>query len=389
MHTADSVIFYFFVIFTGSAIFATIALYARQTLLIGYIVLGIIVGPPGIALVSDTALITAVSDIGIIFLLFLLGLNLHPQDLLRLLRKTMLLTLVSSFIFALLGFVIGQLFNFNLVESMIIGVSAMFSSTIIGLKLLPTTVLHHRRAGEIMISILLLQDLFAIIALLILQGGSEGDSLINVGLLIIELPLLIAFAFFMEHYILIRLIRRFDKIQEYIFLLTIGWCLGMAELATALGLSHEIGAFIGGVALATNPITRFIAESLKPLRDFFLVMFFFSLGAKLELNIVYTILLPATVLATTLLLVKPWVFRFLLIKLGETTHLALEMGVRLGQVSEFSLLVAVVALNTGFINQAASYLIQATTLITFIISSYFIVMHYPTPIAISDKLRRD
>ncbi|OQW92599.1 MAG: sodium:proton antiporter, partial [Beggiatoa sp. IS2] len=84
--------------------------------------------------------------------------------------------------------------------------------------------------------------------------------------------------------------------------------------------------------MASNPVTRFIAESLKPLRDFFLVMFFFSLGAKLALDVVYTILLPATVLATVLLLAKPWVFRFLLVKLGESAQLALEMGVRLGQV---------------------------------------------------------
>ncbi|OQW92600.1 MAG: hypothetical protein BWK79_14305 [Beggiatoa sp. IS2] len=232
MHAPDSIVFYFFVIFTGSAVFATLALYARQTLLIGYIVLGIIVGPPGLAFVSDTVLITAISDIGIIFLLFLLGLNLHPQDLLRLLRKTLLLTLLSSLVFAFLGFTIGWLFNFSLAECVVIGASSMFSSTIIGLKLLPTTVLHHRRAGEIMISILLLQDLFAIVVLLILGGGSKGTSLIDIGLLVLALPLLIAFALLVERYILTNLIRHFDKIQEYIFLVTIGWCLGMAELVS-------------------------------------------------------------------------------------------------------------------------------------------------------------
>jgi len=183
--------------------------------------------------------------------------------------------------------------------------------------------------------------------------------------------------------------QHFDKIQEYLFLITIGWCLGMAELASYLNLSHEIGAFIGGVVLASSPIARFISESLKPLRDFFLVIFFFSLGASLNLPTLQTILLPATLLAATLLFVKPWVFNYLLIKFGEASQSPLEIGCRLGQVSEFSLLVAVVALDTQLITDQASYLIQAATIITFIASSYYIVLRYPTPIAVSDRLRRD
>ncbi|OQW94801.1 MAG: sodium:proton antiporter [Beggiatoa sp. IS2] len=386
----DPIVFYVFVIFVGSAIFATIALYARQALLVGYILLGVVVGPPGFAVVNNTALITSIADIGIIFLLFLLGLNLQPQDLWHLLRKTIEVTLASSLAFTFLGFIIAWSFGFAFWENVLIGIAVMFSSTIIGLKLLPTTVLHHKHAGEVMVSILLLQDLIAIIVLLILKGvGKSGSPLLEIGLLALSLPLLIGFAYFFNRYVLIKLIRRFDKIPEYIFLMTIGWCLGVAELAVVLGLSHEIGAFIGGVALASSPIARFIAESLKPLRDFFLVMFFFSLGAGLELPVLYTVLFPALLLAGIMLTAKPWIFKYLLVKSGEKADLSLEMGVRLGQISEFSLLIAVVALNTGIIGPSASYLIQAATILTFIASSYIVVQRYPTPIAVSDRLRRD
>jgi Kef-type K+ transport system membrane component KefB len=387
---SNPIIFHIFVIFTGSAILATLALYARQALLVGYIIWGILLGPSGFAVIQDTSIINAIAQIGIIFLLFLLGLNLQPQDLLHTVRKTTVVTLISSLVFALLGFSIGWLFGFQLWENLLIGASVMFSSTIIGLKLLPTTVLHHKHAGEVMVSILLLQDLIAIIVLLILQGWSKGGTpLSNIGLLILGLPALIGFAVLFERYVLIKLIRRFDKIQEYIFLVTIGWCLGMAELATFLSLSHEIGAFIGGVVLASSPISRFIAESLKPVRDFFLVMFFFALGASVDINILYTVLLPATVLASTMFLVKPFVFKFLMIGLKEPAPLSLEIGFRLGQISEFSLLIAVVALSTGVISDKASYVIQAATIMTFMASSYFIVLKYPTPIAVSDRLRRD
>lgn len=389
MHT-DTLVFHIFVIFTGSAILATLALYARQALLVGYIVWGVVLGPSGFGIVTDTSLIEDIAHIGIIFLLFLLGLNLQPQDLIHMLRKTTVVTMVSSLIFALLGFSIAWTFGFNQQESLLIAASTMFSSTIIGLKLLPTTVLHHKHTGEMMVSILLLQDLIAIVVLLVLQGWNKGNNpLIDIGLLTLWLPLLMGFALVFERYVLVKLIRRFDKIQEYIFLMTIGWCLGMAELAEFLGLSHEIGAFIGGVVLASSPIARFIAESLKPVRDFFLVMFFFSLGASIQLNILYTVLLPASVLAGVFLLVKPFLFKYLMVKVGEPASLSLEIGFRLGQISEFSLLIAVVALDTGMISHKASYLIQAATIITFVVSSYFIVLTYPTPIAVSDRLRRD
>ena len=384
----EHIIFHIFVIFTGSAILATLALYARQALLVGYIVLGIIVGPSSFAIVTDISLINDIAQIGIIFLLFLLGLNLQPQDLLHTVQKTTVITVVSSLFF---GFGIGQIFGFSFWENLLIGASVMFSSTIIGLKLLPTTVLHHKHAGEVIVSILLLQDLIAIVVLLILQGQSQegGTSLVDIGLLILGLPLLIGFAVLFERFILVKLISRFDRIQEYIFLMTIGWCLGMAELATFLSLSHEIGAFIGGVVLASSPIARFIAESLKPVRDFFLIIFFFSLGASLDINVLYTVLVPATVLAVVMLLIKPFVFKYLMVKMHEQAPLSLEIGVRLGQISEFSLLIAVVALNSAVISDKASYLIQAATIITFVASSYFIVLNYPTPIAVSDRLRRD
>jgi Kef-type K+ transport system membrane component KefB len=386
----DSIVFHIFVIFTGSAILATVALYARQALIVGYIVVGILLGPSTLAFVKDISVIDNIAHIGIIFLLFLLGLNLQPQDLLHMLRKTTVVTVVSSLMFATLGFVIGYIFGFTFWDNLLIGASVMFSSTIIGLKLLPTTVLHHKHAGELMVSILLLQDLIAIVVLLALQGWDKGDlPLVEMGLLTLKLPFLIGFALLFERFVLIKLISRFDKIQEYIFLVTIGWCLGMAELAALLNLSQEIGAFIGGVVLASSPISRFIAESLKPLRDFFLIIFFFSLGASLKLEILYHVLLPAILLAGIMLVIKPFIFRYLMAKLGEPAGLALEIGFRLGQISEFSLLIAVVALNTQVISAQASYLIQAATIITFMISSYFIVFNYPTPIAVSDRLRRD
>lgn len=389
MHS-ETIVFYIFLIFTGAALFATLALYARQSLLVVYILVGILLGPSAFNLVSDPKIISNLSHIGIIFLLFLLGINLPPQKLLHMLRETTVVTGVSSLLFLIIGFSVTLTFGFNYTEALIAGSAMMFSSTIIGLKLLPTTVLHHQHTGEIIISILLLQDLIAILNLMLLPA--QWDSVfpeLKIIKLVLALFSVIAFAYLFGRYILITLLHRFDRIQEYIFLMAIGWCLGMAELSTLLGLSAEIGAFIAGIMLASHPIALFIAESLKPLRDFFLIIFFFALGASFDLAIIKEILVPGSILAVIVLLSKPLIFRWLLTDYGEKPVLSLEVGVRLGQISEFSLFIAVLAQSLDVIGLRASYLIQVSTLFTFIISSYLIVLRYPTPIAVSDKLRRD
>jgi Kef-type K+ transport system membrane component KefB len=163
----------------------------------------------------------------------------------------------------------------------------------------------------------------------------------------------------------------------------------MAVLAETLGLSGEMGAFIAGVALATSPIAQYLATSLKPLRDFFLVMFFFALGAQFNLAILPEIWLPAIVLAWAMLALKPVVFRVLLGRLSESPRLAWDVGSRLGQISEFSLLIVFSAYSRGMISEQASNLVLAAALITFAVSTYIVIMNYPNPIAIRDELRRD
>ncbi len=386
----QSIVFSVFLIFTGAAALATAALYARQSMLVAYILLGMAMGPSALGLVRDVEMLRDLSHVGIVFLLFLLGLNLHPQDLWHMFRKATFVTLGSSLLFALLGGLTAQAFGYGLADSLVIGAALMFSSTIIGLKLLPSTVLHHQHTGEIIISVLLLQDLIAILIMLILHGlAGAASGWQHVTFTLLALPGVLIFAFVFSRYVLTRLLARFDTIQEYIFLLAIGWCLGMAELAQALGLSAEIGAFIAGIAVATEPISRFIAESLKPLRDFFLVVFFFSLGAGLEFEVMQTVLPAAVTLALISLLLKPVVFKHLWVRQGESAAISREVGVRLGQISEFSLLIAVLAASAGVISMQASYLIQLATLITFTVSSYYIVMRYPTPMAVNDRLRRD
>ena len=380
----------FFLIFAGAAVLAAAALYTRQPLLVAYIAVGGIAGPNGLGWVNDASMVSEISEFGIIFLLFLVGLDLQPSKLRNMVGSAVVTAVVSSLIFFAVSVGVMRAFGFSWIDATVAGTACMFSSTIVGLKLLPTTVLHHRHIGELVVSLLLIQDLIAILALIILsgRGTSVTDAVGSVIEVFVALPSLVIVAFVIVRYLVLPLIHKFDAFHEFIFLAAIGWCLTVATSAKAIGLSLEIGAFVAGVSMATSPIAQYIAENLRPLRDFFLVMFFFSVGAAIHFDLLLQVALPTLVLALLLIGLKPVVFRWLIALQGDSTKVAWEAGVRLGQTSEFSLLVAYVATSVALMTDAASHVVQGATVLTFVISTYIVIFRYPSPIAVSDRLRR-
>lgn len=386
----SGITFTFAAIFLGAAVFASAALYTRQPIIIAYIALGALLGPYGSGIISNVQLVADAGHVGIIFLLYLLGLDMQPKALVNSLRQSSLVAVASSLIFAASAYGIARIFDFTHSDALIVGAALMFSSTIIGIKLLPTTVLHHRHLGEVLVALLLFQDLLAIVILVILQSsGLEYMNVTNILRPLALLPILAIVCLLVVRWVLLPLIARFDRYHEYIFLLSVGWCLGVAEVAQLIGLSAEIGAFIAGVAVATSPIAQYIAVSLKPLRDFFLVIFFFSVGAQFDLSALPSVAIAALTMAVALLATKPVVYYLLLRGVSESPSLAWNLGFRLGQCSEFALLIGVLALSNGALSTEANTLIQATTIITLLASSYIVVLHFPTPIAIREELRRD
>jgi len=275
------------------------------------------------------------------------------------------------------------------VDSLIVGAAMMFSSTVVALKLIPTTTLHHKHTGEVMTSVLLLQDILAIIVLLLISGESAERMLPAFGILLLKLALLGVTAFALVRYLIIPLLRRFGGIQEYIFLITLAWCLLVTDVAHYLGLSYEMGAFIAGVSVASSSVALVIAEHLKPLREFFLILFFFSIGAKLEIPVPAQVLFASLLLGGLLVLFKAYLFRRAFFEAGESRKLASELGIRLGQASEFSILIAYSGFAAGTLSADGALFIQMTTLVTFVISTYWVVLRYPTPVSVGPKLRQD
>ena len=385
----QNIIFEFVLIFAGAAIFATVFLYLKQPVILAYIGLGIMAGPSGLALIDEPARIEKLSHVGVILLLYLLGINLKPERLFHLFSKTAIVTLTTSLVFFCGATAITYAFGFGMIESVIVGASLMFSSTIVSLKLIPTTTLHHKHTGEMMVSVLLMQDVIAIILLVMLSGGQHENVSMAILLLVIKLIVLSVLAYGAVRFVIDKLFMRFDIIQEYTFLLALGWGLLGAGVAESIGLSYEMGAFIAGVAFASSPIAMVVAENLKPLRDFFLILFFFSIGAQFDISASQDVLLAGLVISISIILLKPLIFKHGFQFIGEDKRFSTELGVRLGQGSEFSLLVGYSALMAGLISIQAAYLIQLIVIFTFIMSTYWVVYRYRTPISSTEKNRMD
>lgn len=385
----DSLLFQLSAIIIGAAVIGTLFLYARQPIIIAYIAAGIIIGPSGYGLIKDTAQIEQISHFGIILLLFLIGLNLQPSKLMHLFKKTSPLTIGTSLVFALIAAAFALMLNFDKTNVLIFAAAMMFSSTVISLKLIPTTALHHKRKGEIMTSILLIQDILAILVILFITGEKGDNTLLTFAILIGKFSIIWILAVVGVKYIMTPLLQKFDMVQEYTFLATLAWCLLWAEGAYLFGLSYELGAFVAGLSIASCIVAQVIAEHLKPLREFFLILFFFAVGAELNLNMGTQLLIAAIIFGVLIVPLKAYVFQYAFRWFGESLEISKELAARLSQSSEFSLLVAFSALSMGLLTKEGAMLIQVSTITSFIISTYWVVLKYPTPISNNSRLNQD
>lgn len=385
----DSIIFQLSLIIIGAAVLGTLFLYARQPIIIAYIAAGILIGPSGFGLIKNIDMIEQISHFGIILLLFLIGLNLQPGKLLRLFKKTSPLTVGTSLVFALSGGVFALLMKLDFNNALIFGLAMMFSSTVIGLKLIPTTTLHHKRKGEIMTGVLLIQDIMAILVILFISGDKTDSTAIIFSILIVKFISLWLLAFVGVKFVMTPLLMKFDVVQEYTFLATLAWCLLWAEGGQFFGLSYELGAFVAGLSIASCRVALVIAEHLKPLREFFLILFFFAVGAQLNLNIDLNLLFAAIAFGIIIVPLKAVVFQNAFKWSGESPELSRELAVRLSQSSEFSLLVAFSALSMGILTKDTAMVLQIATITSFIISTYWVVFRYPTTITSNARLNQD
>lgn len=354
-----------------AAVISIVMRWLRQPLLVGYILTGIIVGPTFLNLIHDKSAFETFSEIGIALLLFIIGLELSLSVVRRLGKAVLLTAFGLFFTIATIGYLLATAYHFNQSEALIVGLALFFSSTIIIAKVLSDKKEITRLNGQIAIGVILVDDIIATFALLFIAAQTGGPlTPVDIGLLVLKGAAVVAGLFVVGAKVLPPVTKYIAKSQELLFVFALAWGFGVASLINAIGFSVEVGALFAGVSLAHLPYTHQIGAKLKPLRDFFIILFFISLGESLELNHVGSVVAPALVFSAVVLIVKPNIVMAILGLLGYTKRTSFKAGINLSQISEFSIILVVLAQSAGIVSARLSALITLVALITIAASTY-------------------
>lgn len=355
--------------------------YIKQPLIIGYIISGIIAGHYFLNIITDGSGIELFSKLGIIILLFTIGLNLDPNTMKEVGRDSILGGLLQVFFTSLLGFLLSfYILHFAFITSIFIGLALALSSTIIVLKILSDKGHIDKLHGKISVGILLLQDILSAVILVVLSifkkdshmpiDGGEGMMIVT---FIVKIIILVLIYLLIRNFVLRRSVTFFASSQETLLLFGLGTAFLMAYIFNGFGFSLEIGALFAGVALASSNFAKEISSRLKPIQDFFIALFFVFLGAGLIIENPSHILLPVIIFTLFVIVIKLLVTFFVLNLFGHRTRTSFYVAVSLTQVSEFSLIMLGLVAAEGYVDKNIVSIITIVAMISISISAYMMV----------------
>ncbi|MDP2692638.1 MAG: cation:proton antiporter [bacterium] len=367
----------FIQISTLLAITVTIALVLRlfkQPLVVAYIIAGIIGGPLFFNLLhGGEEFFQTFAHFGIVLLLFIVGLSLNFDYIRKVGKVVFIGGMVQFLVTASLGFLIMTGLGFSLVSALFIGIAITFSSTIIVVKFLTDKKDTESMYGRYVIGLLLVQDIIAV-TIMIFLNTSQLDGTISEMLMITISKgiVLVGIVFLAAKYVLPVIMEKVAHSGELLFIFTITWCFGIASLIYWAGFNIEIGAVIAGISLGASPYQAQIASRIRPLRDFFIVLFFIVLGSQMQVGDIYSSFWPAIILSVFVLIIDPFVLYSVMRKMRYTRRNAFLAGITSAQVSEFGFILVFKGADLGYLQGNEVTILTMTALITIIISSYFI-----------------
>ncbi len=375
------------IIISLGAVIALAMRLLRQPLIIGHIITGVIAGPSFLKIIHADTAFNGLSSMGVALLLFIIGLDLNIRVFSKLGKTVFFTTLSQITIISAVGFFVSQLFHFDRLESAVLGLALAMSSTIIIVKLFNDKKETTRLYAQIAIGVLLLQDLVATVAKIALAAKSTSGSVVTVELLAIRGSCLMLILFLAGKYIVPSLTKILEGNKELLLIFALAWGLGFATLFEISGFSIETGALFAGVSLASLPYSGEMASRLKPLRDFFIVIFFITLGQAMTPGKLPSVFGIAVAFSLVVLILKPLVVLVSMGVMGYTKRASFKSAISMSQISEFSLVFIAAALSIGVVSERASSAITLTALITFALSTYLIKYDNAIYSRIEERLR--
>lgn len=369
-----------FLEFAGIFVLATflgiVARALKQPLIIAYIFTGIVISYFGISREISQSVLDLLSNFGIAFLLFLVGIDLRIEDL-KYVGKAAIYTGLGQIIFTtIVGFVVVSALGFSAVPAFYIAFAITFSSTVIIIKLLAEKNDLQSLHGKIAVGFLLVQDFVAILALMILSGFGQGGQIPSAGavlLIFAKGAMLIAFTYLVARYVLKSVFRLVSSSVELLFVAAIAWAFILSAFAEQAGFSVAIGAFLAGLAIASSPYRIQVSGRVKPLRDFFVIIFFILLGLTLSKGTSGLVISHVIVLSVFILVGNPLIAMAIMMTLKFRNRTSFLASVTVAQVSEFSLILITVGERLGQVTSSAVSLVAAVAIVTITLSSYLIL----------------
>ncbi|MEK9175272.1 MAG: cation:proton antiporter, partial [Patescibacteria group bacterium] len=347
----------------------------RQPTILAYLATGAIIGYFGFFNVANQESLKLFADLGVMFLLFLIGLEINYTSL-RLVGKTSLIVGSAQIVFsAAIGFFLSKFLGFGSLESLYIAIALTFSSTIIVVKLLADKKDLNSLYGKISVGFLLVQDFVAILVLIVLAGFevNGGISLMSLLFTIVKgVGLFVLMLWLGRKYFPII----FDMIansSELLFLASLAWVLTLASIVNRIGFSIEIAGFLAGLALANSSEHYQIASRIRPLRDFFIVIFFVILGSSILFANFAGFEKQIIILSLFVLIGNPLIVWAIMGFMGYRKRTFFLAGITVAQISEFSLITASRGFQLGHISDGVLATITAVGVITITLSTYLIV----------------
>ncbi|MBD3164923.1 sodium:proton exchanger [Candidatus Woesearchaeota archaeon] len=356
-----------------ATLIAAIVRLLKQPLIIAYILTGIIASPYVLDIVPPPENIETFAHIGIALLLFMVGLSLNLKNI-KDVGKVAIATAVGQVVFTTsAGFLIGKWLGFSTISSIYIAIAISFSSTIIIMKLISDKGDIESLYARIAVGFLIVQDIIAVFALLFVSSISKGADFANLitNLLFVGVGLTVGL-FLMSIYVLPKITKLVAKSQEYLLLFSLGWCFAISSIFYYFNFSIEIGALLAGISLAASPYRYEISSKLRPLRDFFLILFFIYLGDQLIFGDIKLYILPVIILSALILFGNPLIVLILMGLSGYTKKNSFFAGLTVAQISEFSLILITLGVAVGHIDKSLLTIITMIGLITITACTYMV-----------------
>jgi len=357
----------------AATVLAYIAQFFRQPLLLAYLVAGVIIGPIGFRWVQEQDNIQSLAEIGLAFMLFIVGLEIDLKKLLTAGKPALAATLVQVVGSVILGWIVATALGYTGLPAMYLGAAVAFSSTMIVIKLLTDRGEMDTLPGRLTLAILLLQDVFAIIALAVQPSLGQDLPIGAIALAGIKGLALLAGALLVSRYVLPLLFRFVSMQPELLLLSALTWCFTVCFAAIWMDFSLAMGALIAGMSISTLPYTLDVVAKIRSLRDFFVTLFFVSLGMLMAKPtggvLAHAAILSAVVLASRFLFIWPT-----LRLLGQDNRVGLLSSIHLSQSSEFGLLIALlgISFSPAHITQDVVSLVVIMLVITSTFSTYLV-----------------